>query len=115
MKRTPLQRRAKRRQMREEEQAYVAWLHQEPCVVGQRHGFSLCEMPIEVAHLKHRGIGGKNVPWLANTYPLCRRHHAEQHALGVLSWQRKHGVDLEEEAERYAMLWRRQRLQGVHA
>jgi len=109
VKRSPMRRRVQSPKLSAEDAAFRLWIQSQPCLVCGKAA------PSEFAHVRHRGMGGKDVPWVGNGVPLCAfGHHAEQHALGVLSWQRKHGVDLEEEAERYAILWRRERLQGEY-
>lgn len=47
--------------------------------------------PSDPAHVLSRGAGGKD--W-ANCAPLCRRHHSEQHHLGLRSFELRHGIDL---------------------
>jgi hypothetical protein len=46
--------------------------------------------PSEAAHVRSRGAGGT----AADLVPLCRRHHAEQHAVGVDTFQARHNLDL---------------------
>jgi hypothetical protein len=55
-----------------------------PCVVC---GVS----PSDPAHVRSRGAGGTD----ADTVPLCRTHHQEQHQIGLRSFERLHGLDLE--------------------
>lgn len=45
---------------------------------------------IDFAHVKTRGAGGHDCYGVS----LCRIHHAEQHAIGVDTFQRKYGIDL---------------------
>jgi hypothetical protein len=56
---------------------------------------------IDAAHVRSRGAGGRDA---GNVIPLCRRHHAEQHRRGVLTWQYERRVDMRAEAERVARL-----------
>lgn len=56
-----------------------------PCAVCLR------APPSDPAHVLSRGAGGKD--W-ANVAPLCRRHHDEQHQLGLRSFGLRHGIDL---------------------
>jgi hypothetical protein len=51
------------------------------CVAG-------CTEHAEVAHMKSRGSGGDDVS--SNVSPLCRCHHAEQHAVGWVTFRAKH-------------------------
>ena len=45
----------------------------------------------ECAHVVSRGAGGDD---RANTVPLCMRHHRQQHAVGIETFQRTYGLDL---------------------
>lgn len=59
-----------------------------PCSVpGCRAG-----PPCDPAHHPSRGAGGLD----ADTFPLCRAHHAEQHQIGVASFARRYRIVLEE-------------------
>lgn len=58
-----------------------------------------CPEPSIAAHFKSRGAGGKR----QSLFPACIAHHDEQHALGITTWQQKHGLDLEAIT---AHLWR---------
>ena len=40
--------------------------------------------PTDVAHIRTKKASGIDEPF--NYYPLCRKHHAEQHSLGVISF-----------------------------
>jgi hypothetical protein len=46
---------------------------------------------LQAAHVVSRGAGGSD--W-ANCVGLCADHHAEQHAIGIASFQKRHNVDL---------------------
>jgi hypothetical protein len=48
--------------------------------------------PGDPAHVRSRGAGGKD--W-ANVVPFCRKHHDEQHALGVPAFEDRHQIHLE--------------------
>jgi hypothetical protein len=54
-----------------------------PCAVCLRR-------PVDAAHVRSRGAGGT----AADLVPLCREHHAEQHTVGIATFQRRHGLDL---------------------
>lgn len=66
-------------------EAFVTWIHRAPCSIPG------CDArDVEQAHAKSRAAGGT---W-EDTLPLCRDHHREQHDIGLLTFERKHGVDL---------------------
>lgn len=46
--------------------------------------------PIDFAHVKSRGAGGGDETGVS----LCREHHTEQHAIGIDTFQHRHGIDL---------------------
>lgn len=52
-----------------------------------------CSGRIEAAHVVARGMGGCNGD-RRDLVPLCSGHHLEQGAIGILSFQRKYGIDL---------------------
>lgn len=66
--------------------AYCAWIRTHDCLIGRD-----CAGRVECAHVKTRGAGGMDV---ANTVPLCTRHHREQHSHGIRTFERKYRVDL---------------------
>lgn len=80
------------------------------CVVAQRyhdrHGWGRadaekmagCEGTIQAAHVKSRGAGGDRRELVA----LCWKHHGEQHAMGIASFQRLYDVDLRKVADENA-------------
>ena len=58
--------------------------------------------PIEVAHVRRgsgAGVGQKPDDW--NTISLCRDHHADQHRIGEQSFERRHGIDMRELADKF--------------
>ncbi len=58
-------------------------------------------MPIEFAHaVKTRGAGGHD----SGGVSLCTSHHHEQHAIGIETFQRRHGIDLSAIAAEFARL-----------
>lgn len=61
--------------------------------------------PTEAAHAKSRGSGGTADDLLS----LCYEHHAEQHTIGVRTFEAKHGISLELIAARYAREWNERR------
>ena len=64
----------------------------------------MCEDgPIEVAHVRHAsnaGTGLKPADWSAVS--LCRTHHSEQHAIGVETFQKRYGLNLDKLAAEFA-------------
>lgn len=72
------------------------WIRQQPCVLavareGSPHVVYPCRGPVEVAHVKSRGAGGKDFD---GTVALCQEHHREQHRIGIRSFEFKHQVRL---------------------
>jgi hypothetical protein len=56
-------------------------------------------MPIEVAHVRRGGGGGMGQkPSDACTISLCRGHHGEQHRIGEVSFEAKHGFRMIDKA-----------------
>lgn len=43
---------------------------------------------VDAAHIKTKGSGGSDDEW--NLMPLCRKHHSEQHALGIITFSKKY-------------------------
>lgn len=72
---------------------FVEHVHSYGCLVFREKGpLSGCEGPSEAAHLKSRGAGGG---WRENVVPLCRKHHAELHRHGLVSFDVRHSTDLD--------------------
>lgn len=44
--------------------------------------------PCDPCHVKSRGAGGGDEWW--NIFPACRRHHAEQHQIGLVTFSRRY-------------------------
>lgn len=57
--------------------------------------------PSDPAHVISRGAGGKDH---ANVVSLCRLHHNQAHAIGVETFQARHGLILDVVAGRLAEL-----------
>lgn len=57
-----------------------------PCAVCLRAA------PSDPAHVVSRGAGGLDA---GNVWPACRRHHDQQHAIGVRAFEKRHGLSLE--------------------
>ena len=67
--------------------AYLAWLHNFPCVVCVQLNVPQTS-PTEAAHVGPRGLSQKCPDRV--TLPLCREHHREgqfsQHSMGKMFW-----------------------------
>lgn len=48
------------------------------------------QAPCDPAHVLSRGAGGKD----RDVVPLCRKHHQEQHKLGIVTFQARHNANL---------------------
>lgn len=106
-------RRRSKRFARRREPACAQWIRRLPCVICRRlssdphliftaaYG-SYMGGPSDAAHVKTRGSGGDDI---GNLIPLCRRHHQEQHRIGVRSFEDRHLVDLTYEARSFAALY----------
>ena len=75
-----------------------AWVRRHHCSVAGCH-----QRPIECAHVR-RGTGGgvalkPSDKWVIS---LCSYHHAEQHRIGELSFERRYQLDLAELAREFA-------------
>lgn len=70
--------------------AHRAWVRSHRCCVP------LCQlMPIECAHVRTAATAGMGMKSSdAFCLSLCREHHAEQHRIGVKSFEKKHGIDM---------------------
>ena len=101
MKRSPLQRKTrlkarnpKRRQAlfvrHFHSTGYVTFVHQQDCVVQGRRAGEACWGPIQAAHTHSRGAGGT----YEDVVPICAKHHATQHQVGIASFARYFAVDL---------------------
>lgn len=59
--------------------------------------------PIEFAHVRsaaNAGTGLKPADW--NGISLCRSHHYESHSIGIQTFERKYGIDVEKLAREFA-------------
>ena len=74
----------------------ILWLKARPCLVCGR-------TPSDCAHIKSGGMGRKaDAEFIV---ALCRDHHTEQHQIGVRSFERRHGVDLDAAARETEAAW----------
>jgi len=100
MRRTPIRRRNPERARRAwvrayDSEAFVRWTRMRPCAACHRS-------PCEVAHiLKSRAAGGR--PW--HCIPLCAECHREQHTIGVVTFAKRHGLDIENLAHFHWKRW----------
>lgn len=77
--------------------AHRSWVRGHHCSVP---GCQL--MPIEVAHVRRGCGGGIGVKTSdAFTLSLCREHHAEQHRLGEVSFEDRHGFRMLDKAREF--------------
>lgn len=70
---------------------YREWIRGFACLLRGMDPSHRCPLGIfgsECAHVKSRGAGGDDV---GNCVPLCNFHHAQQHRLGIRSFERRHG------------------------
>src|SRR5947208_495541 len=108
----PLQRtarlkvRGKSRFPKRRDLAYTKWIRTLPCLLwarvtppdyGRHWTDHSCWGALQVCHVRSRGAGGDD---RGNVVPLCARAHAEQHRIGIRSFQARWGIDLKAEAER---------------
>lgn len=84
---------------------YCAWIRTLGCCAAQPYSLSLyvrgatlkpCAGPVECAHVKSRGAGGDD---RGNTLPLCRRHHRQQHDIGLVTFGHHYCLDFYGTAE----------------
>lgn len=101
-----------RRDVRETEPAFLAYLRRQPCAARRLGG---CDGPIEAAHIRYSdaskgvrnpGMGRKNHDRHAN--PLCRFHHqSDQHKRRERDFWGRLGVDAYESAAAHYAAYRR--------
>lgn len=65
--------------------AFVAWIHEQPCVVEDCFSDD-----IQIAHVRSRGAGGT----YKDVVPMCVVHHGDQHAHGIRTFQAVHKINL---------------------
>lgn len=104
---------AKRKARRHEEEfgppGFVEFVHSYGCVIAREHDGDWqtagCVGPVEAAHVKSRGAGGK---WKNNIVGLCKGHHFEQHAVGMIEFTKRHdNIDLDLWAVAVTGAWER--------
>ena len=72
---------------------YLAFIRHQPCLLYRR---TRCQegpgaTPTEACHVRTRGAGGND---LGNLWPGCVRHHQEQHAIGIRSFEKRYAIKL---------------------
>jgi hypothetical protein len=99
-----------KRDVREREPAFLAYLRRQPCEARDLGG---CSGPIEAAHIRYSdagkgfnpGMGRKNHDRHAN--PLCRHHHQhDQHTRAERAFWDRLGKDAYETAARHHAAFR---------
>jgi hypothetical protein len=85
-RRTPLRARGRSRFPRFRDEQWCAYIRSLPCLIGHA-----CEGPTEPDHVRTRGAGGVDI---GNTWPACRKHHAERHRIGISSFELKYAINL---------------------
>ena len=95
-RRQPIRVRGRSRFPKRRNLEYVRWIRKLACLLEHTDE---CSGRTEAAHVKGRAAGGNDV---GNTVPLCFRHHFEQHAIGLKTFEGRYGIDLAREAQRYA-------------
>ena len=79
---------------------HLRWVRGHMCVVNGCGG-----EPIEAAHVRVGTDGGMGVkPSDRYAVSMCSDHHREQHQIGELSFENRHGVRLRELADAF---WKR--------
>jgi hypothetical protein len=94
--------------------AYLDWIHTLPCaIVGAPKWETGALYPrptswcypaigVDAAHVKTRATGGAD---RQNLVPLCRRHHEEQHRIGIPAFQKRWGINLAKIAAGLGLLY----------
>lgn len=114
---TPIRRKGKSRFPRRRCQPYLDWLKAQACrITGKRtgdwfswlplRGFRTVYYPFQIVvdpmHVKSRGAGGQDL-W--NALSVAHHLHEESHRIGVKSFAKKYGVNLEALAAEQTRQW----------
>ena len=76
----------------------IQWVRRLACVVPG------CETrPAENHHTRAGGMGMK--AHYSTIVPLCHHHHQQLHTIGVLTFERRYGLDLAQEAAAVQTRW----------
>ena len=83
---------------------YLMWLKDQPCLIK---GCSEPQDTVIYHHMINEGVGIKCSDYL--TVPLCYKHHLGSEAVhsGRERFEKRHGVNLQVEAEKYYKLSKR--------
>ena len=93
---------------------YCEWVRRQPCLLAGRQRTDLgwhfqgdcvhiCFTAVrQVCHVKSRGAGGDD---RKNVVAMCPRAHAEQHRIGIRSFECRWNVDLKLEADQLFRGW----------
>lgn len=85
------------------------WIRTLPCTLAYRRPAD-CRYALDKAgrfyadpaHVVHsQGAGGTS----EDLAPLCRKHHREQHAAGIRTFERRYNIDLTTMATKLHKLW----------
>ena len=80
---------------------YRTWIRRQVCAIPATDtwmpNFSLGAV-MHVCHVRSRGAGGTD---RANLVPMCATHHAEQHIMGIRTFEKRHSVNLKQMAAEY--------------
>ncbi len=78
--------------------AHLAFVRSHACCVPGCDG-----RPIEAAHVRTHGDGGMGMkPSDDRAISLCSEHHRQQHNIGEMEFQRRHGIDMLKLAREFA-------------
>jgi hypothetical protein len=111
LKRSPLKKVNSKRRRKASQIAFgegggkAAWIRSRRCALFGLEGCGRgAWSSTEAAHVKSRGAGGDST----HLIPLCRKHHHEQHQLGILTFARRYAVELDAMAVFYESEWQRE-------
>lgn len=77
-----------------------AWVRSHACILYKLND---CAGPIDCCHVKARnGATDRSKAGDQHTYSGCRKHHAEQTAIGEGRFELKYGIDLNKIAAEFA-------------
>ena len=72
--------------------AYQGWIREHDCLLYEPGVDAYrCTDLTECAHVRARSTGAED---RGNCVPLCRKHHREQHTLGIQSFHERYDLDL---------------------
>ncbi len=81
--------------------AYLQWLRGRQCAVG-----GTCAGTIEACHVDAAGGKGTGLKVAdKHAIPMCAAHHGESHQAGVLTFQKRHNVNLIGLSRAYWQAW----------